>query len=230
MVTPAALISFSEFARIGFHIGKIKQAAVFPKARNPSYKLEIDFGPLGIKKSSAQLPHTYPIIEAVFNKFVVAICNFVPRNIAGFMSEVLIVGFPDHRGHVVLLNTRNRIVKEGLPLSMDNGNTRDQIPFEVFSQVDIKSATITELKQLESDPSSYIATLDVGNLGIKETVINDIDSVIAGELLNTQVPVVLNIKRECVTDPDSFVLSFMHQGKRIPFGVDDKVKNGGALF
>lgn len=229
MVSPAR-IPFSEFARIGFYIGKIDKATTFPKARNPSYKLDIDFGPHGIKKSSAQLPHTYPKIETVFNKFVVGICNFKPRNIAGFMSEVLIVGFPNDNGHVVLLNTRNRIVKEGLPLSMDNGQTKDQIPFEVFSQVDIKSATITEIKQMNSDPNSYIATLDVGNLGVKETVIYDIDSVIAGELLNTQVPVVLNLKRECVSDPDSFVLSFMHEGKRIPFGVDDKVKNGGALF
>lgn len=230
MLSLAPTSSFADFAAIGFNVGTIIKAEPFPKARNPSYKLTIDFGNLGIKRSSAQLPHTYPVIEEIFNKTVVAVTNFAPRNIAGFQSEVLIVGFPDDQGHVVLLNTRNRLARQGLPLTPGEKTHKQQIPFETFSKIDIKSATITHLQPLEVDPTCYEATLDAGAFGMRSAMITDIDENIAQELLNTQVPVVLNIKRECLHDPNCFVLSFCHEGKFIPLGVDAPVQNGGALF
>ena len=87
------MIVFDDFARVDMRVGRIRSAEPFPEARKPSYRLRIDFGPgIGEKVSSAQLTLTYPDPAALVGRQVVAVVNFPPRRIAGFASEVLVLG------------------------------------------------------------------------------------------------------------------------------------------
>ena len=81
-----------DFARLDIRIGRIVAAEPFPEARRPAYRLTLDFGAAGIRRSSAQLPPTYPDPTALVGRLVVAVVNFPPRRIAGFTSEVLVLG------------------------------------------------------------------------------------------------------------------------------------------
>jgi tRNA-binding protein len=99
-------ITIDVFDRVDMRAGRITRVEPFPEARKPSYKLEIDFGPLGTRKSSAQLTAHYTP-EELLGRLVVAVVNFPPRRIAGFASEVLVLGLPDagvaREGGVILL-------------------------------------------------------------------------------------------------------------------------------
>ncbi|MFY0604845.1 MAG: tRNA-binding protein [Flavobacteriaceae bacterium] len=95
-------ITFDDFLKVDIRIGTIIEVNDFPTARKPAYQLHIDFGDLGIKKSSAQITDLYSK-EALFNRQVNAIINFKPRQIANFMSECLVLGIYDDNGQVVLL-------------------------------------------------------------------------------------------------------------------------------
>lgn len=100
---PAApTISFDQFLAVDIRIGRIVAAEPFPEARKPAFKLTIDFGPaIGTKRSSAQITEHYTL-EGLVGRLVAGVVNFPPRQIGRFMSEVLTLGFPDERGHVVL--------------------------------------------------------------------------------------------------------------------------------
>lgn len=96
-------ITYNDFENVDIRVGKIIDVQDFPEARNPSFKLQIDFGEeLGVKKSCAQLPQNYTK-EELLGKQVVAVVNFPPRQIGPAMSEVLTLGMPDEAGHAVLL-------------------------------------------------------------------------------------------------------------------------------
>jgi tRNA-binding protein len=98
------MIKFDEFARIDMRVGRVLAAEPFPEARKPSFKLRIDFGAeLGERLSSAQLTVTYPDPSALVGRLVVAVVNFPPRRIAGFASEVLVLGGMGAAGEVWLL-------------------------------------------------------------------------------------------------------------------------------
>jgi tRNA-binding protein len=98
------MATFEDFLRIEMHIGTVRSAEPFPEARKPSIKLLIDFGPeLGERVSSAQLTITYPDPRELVGRQVVAVTNFPPRRIAGFKSEVLVLGGVPEEGNVVLL-------------------------------------------------------------------------------------------------------------------------------
>jgi len=95
-------ISYADFEKVDMRVGKIAQVEDFPRARKPSYKLWIDFGPLGIKKSSAQITQRYGKDELT-GRLTIAVVNFPPRQIADFMSEVLILGVVLDNNEVVLI-------------------------------------------------------------------------------------------------------------------------------
>ncbi|MCH7408008.1 tRNA-binding protein [Belliella sp. DSM 111904] len=94
-------VDITDFQKIDLRIGSIVKIEEFEKARNPSYKLWIDLGDLGIKKSSAQITALY-LPEELIGKQVICVCNFKPRQIADFMSEVLVTGFDQEKGKVAL--------------------------------------------------------------------------------------------------------------------------------
>ena len=102
------LISWNDFDKIDIRTGTIIEVNEFPKARKPSYQLTIDFGELGIKKSSAQITHHYTK-EELLNKQIVAVVNFPVKQIATFFSECLVLGVYDEDNNVVLLQPEKKV-------------------------------------------------------------------------------------------------------------------------
>ncbi|MBD2528917.1 tRNA-binding protein [Nostoc flagelliforme FACHB-838] len=95
-------VTYDDFEKVEIHIGKIIKVEEFPKAKKPAYKLWIDFGDLGIKKSSAQITKLYKQ-EELINRLILAVTNFPPRQVADFISEVLVLGVVLDGGEVVLI-------------------------------------------------------------------------------------------------------------------------------
>jgi tRNA-binding protein len=103
MTDGPASLAYAEFLRVDIRVGRIVGVEDFPEARKPAYRLRIDFGAqIGVKKSSAQVTRHYTKAQ-LFDRLVVAVVNFPPKQIGPFMSEVLTLGVPDSDGEVVLL-------------------------------------------------------------------------------------------------------------------------------
>ncbi|CAH0120974.1 MULTISPECIES: chaperone CsaA [unclassified Paenibacillus] len=111
-MTTAAI---EDFDKLDIRIGTIVRAEPFPEARKPAIKLEIDFGDLGVKRSSAQITARY-CPERLVGRQIAAVVNFPPRRIAGYVSEVLVLGAVPGEGDVVLLGP-DQPVANGTPIA-----------------------------------------------------------------------------------------------------------------
>lgn len=105
-------IQYADFLKVDVRVGTIVNVEDYPEARKPAYKLEIDFGDLGRKRSSAQITHHYQK-EDLIGKQVIAVVNFPLKQIGKFMSEVLTLGLPDDKGQVVLLEPSVKVPNGG---------------------------------------------------------------------------------------------------------------------
>ena len=105
------MISWDDFEKVEIRSGTILEVSDFPKAKKPAYQLKIDFGPLGIKHSSAQITHHYDATSLI-GRQIIAVVNFPPKQIANFFSECLVLGVYDSNQQVVLLQPER---------SVDNG-------------------------------------------------------------------------------------------------------------
>ena len=106
---PAAPINFADFLKVDIRIGTVRACSPFPEARNPSFILMVDFGPaIGLRKSAAQITEHY-VPDDLIGRRVMAVVNFPPRQIGPIRSEVLILGFADETGAIMLATTDDQI-------------------------------------------------------------------------------------------------------------------------
>jgi tRNA-binding protein len=103
------MINWEDFEKLDIRVGTVIEVNEFPKARNPSYQLRIDFGELGIKKSSAQITSLYSS-ENLLNQQIIAVVNFPPKQIGNFMSECLVLGIYGENPHVILLKPERKVM------------------------------------------------------------------------------------------------------------------------
>ena len=101
-------ITWHDFEKVELRAGTILEATVFPEARKPAYKVSVDFGPLGIKWSSAQITKHYTK-EQLIGRQVIGVVNFPKKQIANFMSEFLLTGFADENGDIVLAAVEKQV-------------------------------------------------------------------------------------------------------------------------
>ena len=102
------MITWEDFEKVDIQTGTIIEAKDFEKAKKTAYQITIDFGPLGIKQSSAQITHHYKK-EELIGKQVVAVVNFPPKQIANFFSECLVLGVYDVQNQVILLKVDKKV-------------------------------------------------------------------------------------------------------------------------
>ena len=107
-------ITWDDFAKVDIRAGTIIEVNEFPKAKKPAFKLLVDFGELGIKRSSAQITAHYKK-EELLNRQVIAVVNFPPKQIADFTSECLVLGVYDKNNDVILLQP-NKFVDNGMKI------------------------------------------------------------------------------------------------------------------
>ena len=110
---PIETLTFEEFQKVEIRVGTIVEVQEFPEARKPAFKLWVDFGQeFGVRKTSAQVTKNYEK-ENLVGRQVAAVMNFPSKQIGKFMSEILVLGFPDDEGEVVLVSVDKSVPKGG---------------------------------------------------------------------------------------------------------------------
>jgi tRNA-binding protein len=110
---PDTSLSYDDFRKVDIRVGTIITAEPYPEAHRPAIKLWVDFGSeIGIRKSSAQITENYNI-DTLPGLQIVAVVNFPPKQIGKFMSEILVLGFPDDKDHIVLITPQHPIPNGG---------------------------------------------------------------------------------------------------------------------
>ena len=113
MASDRETITFADFLKVDIRVGTVVRAEPYPEARRPAAKLWVDFGPqLGVKKTSAQVVERYAL-DALPGRQVAAVVNFPPKQIGKFMSEILVLGFPDEDGEVILVGPDREVPNGG---------------------------------------------------------------------------------------------------------------------
>lgn len=113
MADGGATIGFDDFLKVDIRVGTIVRTEPFPEARRPAFKIWVDFGAeIGVKKSSAQVTRLYDM-DGLVGRQVAAVVNFPPKQVGKFMSEILVLGFPDGEGEVVLIGPERPVPDGG---------------------------------------------------------------------------------------------------------------------
>ncbi len=113
MTAVGETIGFDDFLKVDIRVGTVIKAEPYPEARRPAYKVWVDFGAeIGVKKTSAQATAHYTL-EGLIGRQVAAVVNFPPKQIGKFMSEILVLGFPDGDGEVVVIGPERPVPNGG---------------------------------------------------------------------------------------------------------------------
>lgn len=245
--------------KIDFRIGTIISVKPNTKAKNPSFIVDIDFdGAIGKKTTSAQLPANYTEDELLHDKQVVCVINFPVKRIAGFKSEVLVVGFPDEKSKVILLNARNVKVPNGkrvvylsstintdsvittnqniastneLQMVNDNRNFSDNVlPESTYEQFEAANITVGTIKHVEQeqDLNKTTFTVDFGEVIGNRSFVVQNLSPDVVYDSSTQLPVSINPQTN-----ELVLLGIKQDDDRqsiVLLGIDRQVPNGGKLF
>ncbi len=153
-------VAFEHLQQLRFQVGRVAVAKFLVKARNPSYEMQVDFGPAGVKTSCGQLVNNYASGD-IENQLLLGITNFPPRRIAGVKSQVLTLGFPDGVGsHQAIFISPHTPVPEGVGLSFTfPEKCSEDVDFTIFLDVEIKAGTITAI---EKAGNVTVATVSLG--------------------------------------------------------------------
>ncbi|CAF1148831.1 unnamed protein product [Rotaria sordida] len=245
--------------KIDFRIGTIVSVKPNIKAKNPSFIVDIDFGTtIGKKTTSAQLPANYTEHELLQSKQVVCVVNFPVKRIAGFKSEVLVVGFPDEKSKVVLLNTRNVDVPNGKQIlylssaittgsmitikqhteSIDESHMANAssnfsgnvLPEATYEQFEAAGIIVGTVKHIQQEQNLHEVTftVDFGETMGERTFA--VQNLSSDIVYNASTQVAVSINEQTNEIVPLAITQDDDRHSIVLLGVDRQVPNGGRLF
>ncbi len=216
-----------QVSKVAFNIGEIIKVNFLEKARNPSYQIKLDLGPLGEKITCGQFVENHNINE-LLGLQVLCITNLPPIRIAGIKSEVLTLGFPEAKDKKqAILITPMNIVENGAYLSFCN--PINQISYDDFTKLEIKSGTI---EKIIKEKNKTFGSVNIGN---ERTLLAHIPGEINPKInyIGLQVPVLLNLKPTKIEDQicNSIIFSILSKNRTFTLLKTSKtIQNGLDIF